>query len=76
MQYVPENGIYVYFRYNDQKTVMVMMNTNEKAEKVSTKRFVERLGSATMGLNIITDAQTTIDGVEVPAKGTLIFEIL
>lgn len=76
MQYVPENGIYVYFRYNDQKTVMVMMNTNEKAEKVGAKRFVERLGSATMGLNIITNEQTTIDAVEVPAKGTLIFEIL
>jgi glycosidase len=76
MQYVPENGIYVYFRYNAQKTVMVIMNTNEQAEKVSTKRFAERLGSATMGLNIITDVQTVLDRVEVPAKGTLIFEIL
>jgi hypothetical protein len=27
--YIPENNVYVYFRYTDNKTVMVLMNNNE-----------------------------------------------
>lgn len=75
MQYVPENGIYVYFRYNDQKTVMVMMNTNEKAEKLDTKRFVERMGKKKRGMNIITNEEMVLETVEIPAKATFIVEL-
>lgn len=75
MQYVPENGIYVYFRYNDQKTVMVMMNTNEQTEKLDTKRFVERIGKLKTGVNLITDEKVALDVIEIPAKGTFIFEL-
>ncbi len=75
MQYVPENGIYVYFRYNDQKTVMVMMNTNEKAEKLDTERFVERMGKKKTGVNLITNEEMVLEMVEIPAKATIIVEL-
>jgi glycosidase len=42
MQFVPEKGIYVYFRYNEQSTVMVIVNTNEDTKMLKTKRFEER----------------------------------
>ncbi|SFG92342.1 glycoside hydrolase family 13 protein [Pedobacter insulae] len=75
MQYVPENGMYVYFRYNDQKTVMVMMNTNDTAEKLDTKRFEERIGKLKTGVNIVTDERVALDVIEIPAKGTFILEL-
>ncbi len=75
MQYVPENGIYVYFRYNDQKTIMVMMNTNEKAEKLDTQRFVERMGKKKTGVNIITNEEMVLETVEIPAKAAFIVEL-
>jgi glycosidase len=57
MQYVPENGIYVYFRYNSQKTVMVIVNSNEQEASLSSARFMERISDFKKGTNVITGMQ-------------------
>ncbi|WP_115373103.1 glycoside hydrolase family 13 protein [Adhaeribacter pallidiroseus] len=76
MQYVPENGMYVYFRYNADKTVMVAMNTNEKEETLSLNRFKEQINNFTQGQNIITDELLSLkDNLKVPAKTTLILAL-
>jgi glycosidase len=55
MQFVPENGVYVYFRYDDKETVMVVMNTNKEETTLNTARFRER----TRGYMIAKDATST-----------------
>jgi neopullulanase len=40
-QFIPVDGIYTYFRYNDTATVMIVMNTNDKKSNLDTKRFEE-----------------------------------
>lgn len=42
MQFVPEDGVYVYFRYDDNQTIMVVMNTAKTKKTVSLTRFSER----------------------------------
>ncbi len=54
MQFVPENGVYVYFRYNDQKTVMIVMNSNEQPFSLETGRFQERLGTFAQAKDVLT----------------------
>jgi glycosidase len=75
MQFVPENGIYVYFRYNKEKTVMVAMNSNEKEEVLKTERFAERIGNYKSAKNIITNEKIAIETLKLPAKTTYIFEL-
>ncbi len=76
MQYVPENGVYVYFRYNADKTVMVVMNTNNEDTSVSTGRFSERIGKASRAVNLITDESVTLsDKLNIPAQTTSVFEL-
>jgi hypothetical protein len=75
MQFVPENGIYVYFRYNKEKTVMVVMNSNEKEEVLKTDRFAERTGNYKSAKNIITNEKIAIETLKLPAKTTYIFEL-
>lgn len=60
MQYVPDNGAYVYFRYNNQKTIMVAGNTGKDPYTLSPDRFAER----TKGFTKMTDI---ISGETVPA---------
>ena len=55
MQFLPVDGIYVYFRYTATETVMVMMNTSDKKTVVNTKRFNERINGFTKGKNIAND---------------------
>ncbi len=40
-QFLPQDGIYCYFRYTDNQTVMIVVNNNEGAKDVKIKRFDE-----------------------------------
>lgn len=76
MQYVPQDGIYVYFRYSDTNTVMVIINTEDKEISLETSRFDERLGSATAATNIFTgETINQIKTIKVPAKGSMVLSI-
>lgn len=76
MQYIPEDGVYVYFRYNDNKTVMMIMNTNEKEISLKTNRFSERLDGFNSGINIVTKENiSTLGEIKVPGNTTSILEL-
>jgi len=53
-QYVPEKDTYVYFRYNDMETIMVVINNNETEQTLRTDRFAESLKDLTSGVDVIT----------------------
>lgn len=78
MQYVPENGMYTYFRYLPEggKQVMVIVNAEDKTKELSTARFVERMANVSTATNVIT-AQKLDDLkiITVPAKTTLVLEL-
>ncbi len=76
MHFIPQNGVYVYFRYNDKKTVMVILNTNDKPVTVETKRFAERLKGFSMAANVITHHRyLSIDSFTVGANAALVLEL-
>ncbi|MEN9382666.1 MAG: hypothetical protein RI940_1549, partial [Bacteroidota bacterium] len=52
MQYLPDNGLYVYFRYDNSQTVMCVMNTDTMERKVSLSNFQERTVGFKGGKNI------------------------
>ncbi len=55
MQFVPENNVYVYFRYNDEDVVMIVINNNPKKQKFDLDRFSEIIKGSKSGKEIITD---------------------
>lgn len=76
MQYVPENGIYVYFRYDDKQTVMVIVNSNKTEKTLSTDRFVERIRDFTSAINVMTKEQVEdISAIQIPGQSTTILEL-
>lgn len=74
--FIPEKGIYVYFRYNDDESVMVILNNAKEARALQTERFNECMNSYTSGIDIITgriiEELTTIN---IPAKSAMIIEL-
>ncbi len=75
MQYVPQDGVYVYFRYNEKKTVMVVVNSNEKEEKIDAKRFSERMNGFATAIDVISGVTTNISGLAIAPKTTEVFEL-
>jgi glycosidase len=76
MQYLPEKGIYVYFRYDAQKTVMVVYNSGTQASTLNTNRFNERTTGFKTAVNIINDeVLNDMSNINIPAKTILVFEL-
>ncbi len=76
MQFMPEKGIYVYFRYDDKKTVMVVYNSRDKEATTTTDRYAERIQGAKQAKNVITDETVSLQSLTIPAKSTLVLELV
>ena len=74
MQFLPSDGLYVYFRYDDQQTVMCVINTSSSAKKLSLVDYSERTKGFSKGKDIISGTQVG-DNFEVAANGTMIIEL-
>jgi neopullulanase len=75
-QYVPENDIYVYFRYNEKDNVMVIINNNETDQTLKTDRFAESLNGITSGKDVMTGKIVELStSILVPKETTLILEL-
>ncbi len=76
IHYAPRGGTYVYGRYNDEKTVMVILNKSEKAESLDMDRFHELIGKCTVGTDVVSGREyDVLDKLEVPAKTALVLEL-
>ena len=76
IHFVPVNGVYTYFQFNDQKKVMVVLNKTASSQNVDLTRFAELLIKGTTAKNIITDEKITLNNIlAVDSKQPLILEI-
>jgi len=76
MQYVPEDGVYVYFRYTDQQTVMVVMNTSKETKTISPEKYTERTTGFSSMKQIINGKTSPLSSFSVPAKTTGVYELI
>jgi glycosidase len=76
MQFIPEKGVYVYFRYDANSTVMVVMNTNDKKENLgSAARFDEMLNGKRSGKDVLSGNSKSLENLELNPWEILIFEL-
>lgn len=77
VHYAPENGVYAYFRAYQGKTVMVVLNKNEKETALSLDRFADNLAGVAEGHNIIDGKDYRMDkeALSLPAKSAMILEL-
>ena len=54
MQYVPDDGLYVYFRYDKDQTIMCVMNTSNSEKKIDFNKYIERTNQFSKATEIIT----------------------
>jgi glycosidase len=76
MQYVPEDGVYVYFRYDDHQTVMCVMNSNDREMTINLSRFAERTNGFTKATDIADGKEFNLGGsLTVSGKYLLVAEL-
>jgi len=74
--YYPMDNFYVYFRYNEKETVMVVLNTNTEAKTLNISRFAESLKGFTSAKEVMSGtAVNDLNNIVVPAKTSMILEL-
>jgi glycosidase len=74
MQFIPNNGLYVYFRYDAKSTVMCVMNTDKQSRTVDMNDFSERTKGFNGGKDIITNQQINTK-FEIPPMSMQVIEL-
>jgi len=76
LQFLPENNVYVYFRYNENERVMVVINNNTEVQELELSRFSEGLDGISSGLDVITGEQVNLsNSLSIKGKSSLVIEL-
>ncbi|MCA4781694.1 glycoside hydrolase family 13 protein [Empedobacter stercoris] len=76
--YMPQQNVYVYFRYNEKESVMVVLNANPEKQTFKLDRFTESLDGITSGKEIISDKTFPIkssEEISIDGKTAMIIEL-
>ena len=77
MQFIPQDGVYTYFRYTDAgECVMVIANNTKDAKQVDGSRFAERTAGFVSGQDVVTGAPVPdLKTLAVPARTVMVVEL-
>jgi glycosidase len=77
MQFVPEDGVYTYFRYDEERTIMVLLNTANTERTVDTRRFAERMQGFAQARNVITgQVLSDLGKLQLERNAPLVLELM
>ena len=75
-QFVPENGLYVYFRHDEKQTVMVIMNTSNNESLVNLDRFKEMTKGYLIGKDVLSNGSLELkDHWKIPGMTCWVMEL-
>src|SRR5690606_34742063 len=74
--YLPENNVYVYFRYNDKETVMVIINNNPETQELDPERFTEHTLNFKAGKDVLSGKDIALNSkIKIGGKISMVLEL-
>lgn len=74
--YVPQNDVYVYFRYSKTDKIMVILNNNLTEQTLKLDRYAESIQKSTQGTDVMTGKIVELKNeLIVPKQSALILEL-
>ncbi len=77
LHFLPQNNVYVYFRYTNDERIMVLLNNHPSEIKtVKTDRFKEIMKDSKTGIDLINNNQLDLSQeIKIPAKSAMIIKL-
>jgi glycosidase len=76
MQFIPQNNVYVFFRYNDNERVMVVINNNPETQEFDLNRFEEMIKDSKIGNDIISGKTISLENkLKIEGKTSMVIEL-
>lgn len=76
IHFAPVDGIYVYFRYLDDKKIMVVLNKNKQEKTLALQRFDSLLKGKQNAHDVLANKKIALgNSLLLPAKSSLVLEL-
>jgi glycosidase len=75
VHFIPQNNVYVYFRMNSDKTVMVILNNADERRSIDITRYEECLRGVRKGKDVISGLVVNLGELVVAGKTAEILEL-
>jgi glycosidase len=74
-QYLPQDGVYVYFRSDKTKTIMIATNSSDKEKSPDMSRFSEMIKGVGSGKNVMTGELYDLTRMTLAPKSVVVVEL-
>ena len=75
MQFAPQKGEYVFFRYDNKQTIMTVLNTSKEKINISVAYYSERTKGFSKMKNIITGEESTLSDFSLTPMDSGVWEL-
>ena len=75
MHYAPVDGVYTYFRYNNNQKIMVAFNKSKKKVQLNQSDYPEQLSKSKTGVNPLNGEKHNLNNLTIPSRSYLILKI-
>lgn len=75
-QFIPKEGVYIYFRYDSKQTIMVVANTGEKAFKPNWNIYSEKTSGFKQLKDVVSGKSQNLNDLQVQPGESFVFELL
>lgn len=76
MQFIPRDDVYIYFRYDNKQTVMVITNRGTKAVRPNWNIYKERTEGFTSIKDVVTGRTSKLGELEIQPGQSFVFELV
>ncbi len=76
MQFIPKDGLYVYFRYDSKQTVMVIANTGDKDARPDWNQYAERTAGFSQARNVVSGKIKNLADLVIEPKESFVLELI
>ncbi len=74
MQFLPKDGLYVYFRFDETQTIMCLMNTDDKEKQIRFSDYAEITKKSKTAKEIVS-GKVLEDNFVIPSKTMWVLEL-
>lgn len=76
MQFIPRDGLYLYFRYDSRQTVLVISHTGKEVVKLDWSVYRERVDGYSRVRNVVTGEVTSLIDFSIKPGESFVLELL
>jgi len=74
--FIPQDGTYIYFRYNEKQTVMIAVNNSKQSKTVDLERFNEMNILGAQAVDVISGQKYSLNKtITIPARTALVLDV-